>query len=157
MNSESSTPMDFQNAVKMLSGVEFMQKIARGELPQSPMGKTLGFRIVEAEVGKTVFEGQPNSSHYNPIGSVHGGFASTLLDSAMGCAVHTKLGAGIFYTTLELKVNLVRAIHEGTGMLRATGIVIHCGRRTATVESRLEDKSKKLYAHGTSTCLIFSD
>ena len=134
-----------------------MQKIARGELPQSPMGKTLGFRIVESEAGKTVFEGQPNSSHYNTIGSVHGGFASTLLDSAMGCAVHTKLGAGIFYTTLELKVNLIRAIHEDTGMLRAIGIVIHFGRRTATVESRLEDQSKKIYAHGTSTCLIFSD
>ena len=149
--------MDFQNALKRLSGVEFMQKIACGELPQPPMGKTLGFRVVEAEVGKTVLEGQPNSSHYNPIGSVHGGFASTLLDSAMGCAVHTKLGAGILYTTLELKVNLVRVIHEDTGILRATGIVIHCGRRTATVESRLEDQSKKLYAHGTSTCLIFSD
>ena len=134
-----------------------MQKIAHGELPQPPMGKTLGFRVVEADSGKVIFEGEPNSSHYNPIGSVHGGFASVLLDSAMGCAVHTKLPAGIFYTTLELKINLVRAIQENTGMLRATGSVIHCGRRTATVESRLEDRGEKLYAHGTSTCLIFSD
>ena len=134
-----------------------MQKIAHGELPQPPMGKTLGFRVVEADSGKVIFEGEPNSSHYNPIGSVHGGFASVLLDSAMGYAVHTKLPAGIFYTTLELKINLVRAIQENTGMLRATGSVIHCGRRTATVESRLEDRGEKLYAHGTSTCLIFSD
>ena len=94
-----------------------MQKIADGELPQAPMGKTLGFRVVEADSGKVIFEGEPNSSHYNPIGSVHGGFASVLLDSAMGCAVHTKLPAGIFYTTLEFKINLVRAIQENTGML----------------------------------------
>jgi uncharacterized protein (TIGR00369 family) len=157
MNSEFSHSLDFQKALENLSGLEFMQKIAHGELPQPPMGKTLGFRVVEADSGKVIFEGEPNSSHYNPIGSVHGGFASVLLDSAMGCAVHTKLPAGIFYTTLELKINLVRAIQENTGMLRATGSVIHCGRRTATVESRLEDRSEKLYAHGTSTCLIFSD
>ncbi len=157
MNSEFSHSRDFQKALESLSGLEFMQKIAHGELPQPPMGKTLGFRVVEADSGKVIFEGEPNSSHYNPIGSVHGGFASVLLDSAMGCAVHTKLPAGIFYTTLELKINLVRAIQENTGMLRATGSVIHCGRRTATVESRLEDRIEKLYAHGTSTCLIFSD
>ncbi|SVE03710.1 uncharacterized protein METZ01_LOCUS456564, partial [marine metagenome] len=154
MNSEFSHSRDFQKALESLSGLEFMQKIAHGELPQPPMGKTLGFRVVEADSGKVIFEGEPNSSHYNPIGSVHGGFASVLLDSAMGCAVHTKLPAGIFYTTLELKINLVRAIQENTGMLRATGSVIHCGRRTATVESRLEDRSEKLYAHGTRTCLI---
>ena len=140
-----------------LSGLNFIQKILSGGPPQPPMGLTLGFHLRLAEPGRTVFEGAPTSAHYNPIGSVHGGFASILLDSAMGCAVHTKLPAGIFYTTLELKINLVRAIQENTGMLRATGSVIHCGRRTATVESRLEDRSEQLYAHGTSTCLIFSD
>ena len=102
----------FQNAMERLSGLEFMQKIAQGELPQPPMGQTLGFKVVEAELGKTVFEGHPNASHYNPIGSVHGGFAFTLLDSAMACAVHTKLEVGVFYTTLEMKANLVRAIRQ---------------------------------------------
>ena len=100
MNSEFSHSRDFQKALESLSGLEFMQKIAHGELPQAPMGKTLGFQVVEVDSGKVIFEGEPNSSHYNPIGSVHGGFASVLLDSAMGCAVHTKLPAGIFYTTL---------------------------------------------------------
>ena len=96
----SSLPKDheaFQNAMERLSGLEFMQKIAQGELPQPPMGQTLGFKVVEAELGKTVFEGQPSASHYNQIGSVRGGFAFTLLDSAMACAVHTKLEVGVFY------------------------------------------------------------
>ena len=156
----SSFPKDheaFQNAMERLSGLEFMQKIAQGELPQPPMGQTLGFKVVEAELGKTVFEGQPNASHYNPIGSVHGGFAFTLLDSAMACAVHTKLDVGVFYTTLEMKANLVRAIRQDSGILRATGNVIHYGRTTATAESKLVDLNGKLYAHGTSTCLIFSN
>ena len=100
-----------------------MQKIAQGELPQPPMGQTLGFKVVEAELGKTVFEGQPNASHYNPIGSVHGGFAFTLLDSAMACAVHTKLDVGVFYTTLEMKARFhfqggVEHTHVKFGMNR---------------------------------------
>ena len=148
---------EFQKSLKTLSGLEFMSRIASGELPQPPMGQTLGFRVTEVDSGRAVFEGIPRPEHYNPIGSVHGGFASTLLDSAMACAVHTRLDAGVFYTTLEIKVNLVRPVSETTGLLRAVGTVLHCGKRTATAEGRLLDESGKLHAHGTTTCLIFLD
>jgi len=101
-----------------------------------------------------LFECEPGEQHYNPIGVVHGGLAMTLLDSAMGCSVHTRLPAGKGYTTLEAKVNLVRAITIRTGTLRATGRVIHLGGKTATAEGRLEDADGKLYAHGTTTCIV---
>ena len=104
--------------------------------------------------GLAVFECEPAEQHYNPIGVVHGGLAMTLLDSAMGCCVHTRLPAGTAYTTLEVKVNLVRAITAKTGLIRATGKVIHLGGKTATAEGRLEDAAGKLYAHGTTTCII---
>jgi uncharacterized protein (TIGR00369 family) len=101
-----------------------------------------------------VFECNPGEQHYNPIGVVHGGLAMTLLDSAMGCCVHTRLPPGTGYTTLEVKVNLVRPITIKTGLIRATGKVIHFGGRTATAEARLEDAAGKLFAHGTTTCII---
>ena len=141
--------------LKSISGLEFMQRIADGRLPQAMMAQTIGFGVTEAEAGKVVFEGTPELKHYNPFGTVHGGYACTLLDSAMACAVQSLCAAGVGYTTLELKVNLVRPITTETGPVRAVGTAIHVGRRTGTAEGQLLDASGKLLAHGTTTCLIF--
>jgi uncharacterized protein (TIGR00369 family) len=138
-----------------LSGMEYIQAIFRGELPAPPISELMGFQGVEAEPGRAVFEMVPGQQHYNPIGSVHGGVALTLLDSAMGCAVHTTLDAGVGYTTLEVKSNFVRPITADTGLIRCEGLVIHSGSRVATAEGKLTDAAGKLLAHGTTTCLIF--
>ena len=124
------------------------------ELPVAPIAELLGFDLVELGEGRASVELDPAERHYNPLGTVHGGIAATLLDSAMGCAVHTTLDEGEAYTTLELKVNYVRAITEATGRVVATGSVIHRGGRVATAEARLTDAGGRLLAHGTSTCLI---
>jgi uncharacterized protein (TIGR00369 family) len=124
------------------------------ELPPAPIAELVGFDLVELGEGRASFAMDPAERHYNPLGTVHGGIAATLLDSAMGCAVHTTLGEGENYTTLELKVNFVRAITEATGRVVATGSVIHRGGRVATAEARLTDGGGRLLAHGTSTCLI---
>ena len=137
-----------------MSGLEYLRAMAAGELPRAPIAHLMDFAGFEVEDGRVVFEGRPGEQHYNPIGVVHGGFASTLLDSAMGCAVHTKLPAGVGYTTLELKVNFVRAITTGTGVVRAIGEVVHAGSRVATAEGRLVAADGKLLAHGTTTCLV---
>jgi uncharacterized protein (TIGR00369 family) len=115
----------------------------------------LGFRLVEVEPGRAVFEFEPAEFHYNPIGVVHGAMAGMLLDSAMGCCVQTKLPAGTGYTTLEFKVNLVRAITMKTGPMRAEGTIIHVGSRVAAAEGKLVDAGGKIYAHATTTCLVF--
>jgi len=138
-----------------LSGMEYIRAIFSGELPPPPISVLLGFRGVFAEPGRAVFELTPGPQHYNPIGSVHGGIALTLLDSAMGCAVHTTLGPGVGYTTLEVKTNFVRTITAETGPIRCEGIVIHSGSRIATAEGKLTDEDGKLLAHGTTTCMIF--
>lgn len=119
------------------------------------IGKTMGFEVVEIEEGRVVFGGQPDESVYNPIGTVHGGYAATLLDSAVGCAVHSKLKAGQGYTTLELKVAYHRAMTKTTGPVRAEGVVIQLGRRAAFAEGRLTDMEGRLYATATSTLLVF--
>jgi uncharacterized protein (TIGR00369 family) len=137
-----------------LSGMEYIQAIFAGDLPAPPIATLMGFRGVEAEPGRALFEMEPGPQHYNPIGSVHGGIALTLLDSAMGCAVHTLLEAGVGYTTLEVKTNFVRAITADTGVIRCEGTVIHKGSRVATAEGKLTDAAGKLLAHGTTTCLI---
>jgi uncharacterized protein (TIGR00369 family) len=124
------------------------------ELPPAPIAELVGFDLVELGEGRASFAMDPAERHYNPLGTVHGGIAATLLDSAMGCAVHTTLGEGERYTTLELKVNYVRAITEATGRVIASGSVIHRGGRVATAEARLTDEDGRLLAHGTSTCLI---
>ena len=116
----------------------------------------LDFRLCAVEAGRVAFEGRPAAGHYNPIGTVHGGWAATLLDSAMGCAVHSVLEAGVAYTTLEFKINLVRPITAATGPVRAEGTLVHRGRRTATSEARLTDAAGRLLAHGSCTCLLFS-
>jgi uncharacterized protein (TIGR00369 family) len=137
------------------SGVDFLRAIVAGELPPAPIQDLLGFSLDEAEEGRVVFSLEPGEQHYNPIGSVHGGVAATLLDSAMGAAVHSTLPRGSGYATLEVKFNLVRAITAETGRVVAEGKVIHAGKTVATVEASLRSASEgKLLAHGTSTCLI---
>ena len=136
-------------------GLGFLKAIIDGTLPVPPIGDLLGFNLVEAEPGRAVFEGLPELRHYNPIGTVHGGFALTLMDSCMSCAVQTMLKQGESYTTLEVKVNLVRAITKDTGPIRATGRLIHRGRTTGTAEGDVRDGKGNLLAHGTTTCMIF--
>ena len=148
-------PRALANAAAGLSGLEYLHKIVAGELPPPPIGLLLDFRIAEISEGGAVFLVTPAEFHYNPIGVVHGGVAATLLDSAMGCAVHSTLPAGAGYTTLEIKVNYVRAMSAETGEVRCEAKVIHVGGRTATAEGRIVDAAGKLYAHATTTCLIF--
>lgn len=136
-------------------GLGFLKAMMAGDLPAPPIMETLGFTLVAVETGRAVFAGTPQFRHYNPIGVVHGGFAATLLDSAVGCAVHTTLARGEAYTTLELKLNLVRPLTDKTGPVRAEGRVVHRGRTVATAEGYLRDDGDKLYAHATTTCMIF--
>jgi uncharacterized protein (TIGR00369 family) len=139
-----------------MAGLEYLRTMIAGKLPPAPFANTVGFALVEAEEGRAVFEVEPMEFHYNPSGAVHGGVACTLLDSAMGCAVHTTLPAGVGYTTVELKVNLVKGITARTGLLRAEGRIIHRGNRVATAEGFLRDTDGRLYAHGTTTCMILA-
>lgn len=141
--------------VAHLSGLEFFAAMARGDYPMPPIGKALNFWFVEAEHGRAVFEGLPLRDFYNPIGSIHGSYAAALLDSCMGCAVHTAMSAGQAYTTLEYKISLVRGMSDKTGPVRAEGKVLQVGRRVASAEGRLTDSAGKLLAHGTTTCLVF--
>jgi uncharacterized protein (TIGR00369 family) len=149
-----SLPASLPEAIGESDGLAFMRAIPDGRLP---MGDTLSFSLVQAEHGRVVFAGTPASAHYTPLGRVHGGWAATLLDSAMGGAVLSVLPAGKRLTTVELKVNYVRALTDATGPVRAEGQVINAGRTIATAEGRLLDAEGKLYAHGTTTCLILSD
>jgi uncharacterized protein (TIGR00369 family) len=142
------------DVLKTHRGIDLFRKMIAGELPAPPIAAMMGFSLAEVAPGLAVFACTPTRAHYNPIGSVHGGLAGTLLDSCMGCAVHSLLEAGQGYTTLEYRVHLVRGITEATGPLRAEGRIVHFGRRTATAEGRLVDADGKLYAHGTTTCLI---
>ncbi|RDI19576.1 uncharacterized protein (TIGR00369 family) [Pseudacidovorax intermedius] len=137
------------------SGLEVMQAMLAGELPYAEIARTLDFVLIEAEAGRAVFQGQPQVQHLNPLGTVHGGWFATLLDSALGCAVHTSLPAGRSYTTAELGINMVRAITPQVPRVRAIGQVIHCGRQLATAEARLVGPDGTLYAHATTTCLVF--
>jgi uncharacterized protein (TIGR00369 family) len=149
-----SDPEALAQAGRALSGLELLQAIRDGRLPSPPIAQLLGFKLVEVDTGHAVFEVLPGEQHYNPIGVVHGGLAMTLLDSAMGCAVHSHMPAGGAYTTLEAKTNLVRAVTSKTGLLRAVGKVVHIGSRVATAEGRLVDGAGKLYAHATTTCIV---
>lgn len=152
-----SDPATLAHAGRTMKGIDFLRAIRDGRLPPPPMAELLGFRLVEVEPGHAVFEALPGEHHYNPIGVVHGGLAMTLLDSAMGCAVQTHMPAGGGYTTLEAKTNLVRAVTDRSGPLRAIGKLLHAGRRVATAEARLVDGAGKLYAHATSTCMVLSE
>ena len=147
-------PLVMASAIQQLSGLERMRQVIAGTLPPPPMARLMNIWLIEASEGRAVFEGEPAEYHYNPIGMVHGGFAATLLDSAMGCAVHTMLPAGVGYTTLEFKINLVRALQTSTGRVRGIGTVLHAGRTTSIAEGRLESENGTLFAHATTTCLV---
>ena len=153
---EWSDPAALANAGRTMAGIDFLRAIRDGRLPAPPIAQLMGFRLAEVEPGHAVFEVTPGEQHYNPIGVVHGGLAMTLLDSAMGVCIHTRLPPGTGYTTLEAKTNLVRAITSQTGKLRAIGKVVHLGSRVATAEGRLEDAAGKIYAHATTTCIVLN-
>jgi uncharacterized protein (TIGR00369 family) len=137
------------------SGLDFLAGIMAGRFPAPPITEALGFALVAVERGRAVFAGAPSERLYNPVGSIHAGFAATLLDSAMGCAVHSTLPAGQLYTTVEFKMNFLRSLAAGTGRVEAEGRVINVGRRVGVAEARLTDAAGRLYAHATTTCLIF--
>ncbi len=137
------------------NGLQVMQAALKGELPFAAIAKTLDFMLIEVSEGRAVFQGTPGPAHLNPMGGIHGGWYATLLDSALGCAVHTLMPEGRGYTTAELSVNIVKAISPKVSRVRAEGKVIHCGRQLATAEARLFGPDGTLYAHATTTCLVF--
>ncbi len=139
---------------KTISGIEYLRALQAGELPPPPIAVLMGMWITEVSEGRVVFAAEPAEYHYNPLGTVHGGFMATLLDSALGCVVQSMLPAGTGYTTVELKVNYLRPITTKTGMVYCEGKIIYVGGRIATAEGRLTDAEGKLYAHGTTTCII---
>lgn len=144
-----------RDEVMARSGLQFLTDMVNGTLPQPPMCATLGFHLAAVSDGYARFEGLPEFRHYNPIGTVHGGFAATLLDSALGCAIFSTLAKGETWTTLELKLNMVRPIGADTGPVQAEGRVIHRGRTVATSDGTVKDRAGKLYAHASTTCMIF--
>lgn len=146
-------PVELGRVARELSGLEFMRQLIDDQR-KVPIGETLGFRLVDAAEGMAVFEAEAGPWAYNPIGSVQGGWYAAVLDASLGVALDTLLPRGVGFTTLEVKVNFVRAVRPDTGVLRATGRVVHKGQRTALTEARMEDAEGKLYAFATSTCLI---
>jgi uncharacterized protein (TIGR00369 family) len=140
---------------KVLSGLEFVTGFVDGSLPLNTMARTLGYDIVECSRGKVVATSEPTDEYLNPEGTVHGGFASTLLDTCMGLAIRSMIDRGTGSTTLELKISMLRPITVDSGPVRAEGNVLSCGRRVGTAEGRITDREGKLLAHGTTTCLIF--
>ena len=142
--------------VRTTSGLDLLRGMAEGRLPGPPITALMGFRLAEVSEGRVVFEGTPLFDHYNPLGTVHGGWIATLLDSCMGCAVHSMLPAGRGYTTLEFKVTFIRPVRDTTGPVRAEGSILNVGRTAGTAEGRLLDAGGKLLAHATTTCLVFA-
>jgi len=147
-------PIELFKKASTISGSEFLNGIINGELSLPPIAKTLDFHPVEFDNEKIIFEFQPQEFHYNPIGSIHGGVISTVLDTVMGCAVHAHLPKGKGYTTLEVKVNFTKPVSLRSGRITAEGKLIHLGKSTALVESHLKDDEGKLYAYGTSTYML---
>ena len=137
------------------TGLQVMQGLLSGELPFASIAKTLDFLLIDVSPGQAIFQGTPGLQHMNPLGTVHGGWFATLLDSALGCAVHTKMPQGRAYTTADLSVKMVKAISPKIQRVRAIGEVLHCGRQLATAHARLVGPDGTLYAHATSTCLVF--
>ncbi len=147
-------PSDMAEKVRGLSGVEAL-RLLRDGTNQPPIGALMDFRLVEVEEGRVVFEGEPAEFHYNPIGSVHGGFALTLFDSALGCAVHSALPAGVGYTSTDVQVRFIRGMNKDTGTVRCEARALHVGRTTAIAEARLTDARGKLLGIGTTACAVF--
>ncbi len=152
----AETPADLpsREQIAQLKGIDIMRGILAGRLPGAPIAKLANMALEEVAEGRVVFSGTPGFEHYNPMGTVHGGWFGILLDSALGCAVMTMMPRGKTYTTLEYKVNLLRAATVNTDRLICTAETVHVGRRTATAEARLEDANGKLYATGSTTCIV---
>lgn len=148
-------PLETAAKAKTMTGFQFLEGILKGDIPSPPIASTLDFKPLTLEEGRVSFEFEPREFHYNPIGSVHGGVISTLLDTAMGCALQSSLPRGVAYTTLELKINFIKAVTHKSGILKAEGRLIHNGKSTAFAEADLKDSEGRLYAHGVSTCLLF--
>ena len=140
-----------------LSGIDMLRALIDGRLPAPPITRTLDFILVSADVGRVVFQGRPSVAHYNPMGTVHGGWFATLLDSALGCVVQSMLPAGKAYTTAELKINIVRPLTDKVPLVRAEATIVHAGGRMATADARLTGADGKLYAHGSTTCFVFDN
>jgi uncharacterized protein (TIGR00369 family) len=145
------------SVMRSMSGLDYLQGILRGDFPGAPIAATIGIEPAEFGPGRAVFAGTPSRFVYNPLGAVHGGWAATILDSAMGCAVHTTLPAGKGYTTVDLSVTLVRALTDRVPRVRAEAQVLHAGGSVVTAEGRIVDEKGTLYAHGTTTCLVLLD
>ena len=144
-----------QDQVAGKTGLEVMQGLLSGELPYASIAKTLDFVLIEVSTGQAIFQGSPGLNHMNPLGTVHGGWFATLLDSALGCAGHTMMPPGRGYTTADLSVKLVKALTPKVQRVRAIGQVVHCGRQLATAEARLVGPDGTLYAHASTACLVF--
>jgi uncharacterized protein (TIGR00369 family) len=155
VNDQAKTGVVPTDLLLSQDGLSFLQQMIAGQVPQPPMTETLGFRLTDVARGRATFEGVPEFRHYNPIGTVHGGLAMTMLDSALGCAIFSTTQKGETWTTLEIKVNFVRPISKDTGIIRAEGRIIHRGRTIATAEGDVRDRAGTLYAHATTTCAIF--
>jgi uncharacterized protein (TIGR00369 family) len=145
-----------RSTMMSMSGLEYLSKVLRGEAPGAPIASTLNFTLAEVAHGRAVFEGEPARFLYNPLGTVHGGWAATLLDSALGCAVQSTLPAGKGYTTVDLSVKFVRAVTEHVKRVRCEATIVHAGGSIATAQGRVVDEAGTLYAHGTTTCLILT-
>jgi uncharacterized protein (TIGR00369 family) len=151
---QKSRDADFVARRRAMGGLAFFRHMLEGQMPQAPMTKRLNMRLLEVDEGRVVFGARPTRDHYNGMGVVHGGFAATLLDSALGCAINSMAPPGKIYTTLELKINYTRPLTEEVGDVRCEARVIHLGSRTATAEGRIVDADGKLYAHGSTTCIV---
>jgi uncharacterized protein (TIGR00369 family) len=147
-------PRDVMAGLAVVDGLEALRRMVAGDVPYPPIADTIAMRIVEVERGRVVWEAEPGEHLYNPIGTVHAGFVTTLLDSAMGTAFVSTVEAGTRWTTLELKANFTRAITAETGPVRCTGTIVHPGRTVVTTEAKAEDKEGRLLAHATSTILV---
>jgi uncharacterized protein (TIGR00369 family) len=154
MDSERRACVASREETAHLSGLEMLRAMICGDLPSPPIGATMGFRLIEVQPGRAVFEGSAGPHLLNPLGGVHGGVALTLIDSAAGCAVHTELPAGVGYTTVETKVNFTRPVPPDGSPIRCEGRVVTRGRQIATAEARLLSAEGKVLAHGTSTLII---
>src|SRR5690606_35324657 len=150
-------PLEIAEKGKMISGFDCLNGMLKGEIPLPPIAKTLGFHPLSVEEGKVTFEFEPREFHYNPIGSVQGGVISTVLDTVMGCALHSKLAQGVAYTTLELKINFTKAVTYKSGRMIAEGRLIHFGKSTALIEADLKNEEGLLYAHGVCTCMVLNN
>ena len=143
------------DVLKTVTGLELLQGMIAGKYPGPPIAELVGMRLTQAEKGRAVFEAHPGLKHYNPVGTVHGGFAATLLDSCMACAVQTMLDVGMGYTTIEFKITFLRPMTDQTGPVQAIGEVINVGRRLGAAEGKLVDAQGKILAHATTSCMIF--